>query len=79
MPKEDYSELVQYLDTKFEGVDKKFKRLEEKIDDNGDKIDKALGLYKNEKQERTMLGNRVARSEKNIVRLAEATDTEIEQ
>ena len=76
--KEDFSELVEYLDEKFGKVDSDFKELKE----NFDLLQKSVDAYavKADKyfQEMTMLSEKVNRHDKWLLQIAEKLGLKLE-
>ncbi|OGZ61073.1 MAG: hypothetical protein A2919_02485 [Candidatus Spechtbacteria bacterium RIFCSPLOWO2_01_FULL_43_12] len=80
---EKFEKFENHMSEKFAGADRKVEKLEQKMDSRFDELqtstDRAVKHHEDNKKEIVSMGNRVERSERNIVKLAEATDTEIEQ
>lgn len=77
----DIQKLIQEFSIVF-ATKPEFESFKEEIFRKFDNLQSAVDGYKKKaetnKQEITMMGNRVTRNERNIATLAESTDTEIE-
>ena len=76
--KENFSELIEYLDEKFDKVDSDFKELKENFNLLQKSVDAKTDKDTTASQETTMLTGKVQRHEKWITQIAKKVDLKLE-
>lgn len=76
--KEDFGELIEYLDEKFGKVDSDFKELKENFNLLQKSVDAKVDKETTHEQEQTMLTSKVQRHEKWIGQIAKKVDLKLE-